>query len=140
MELFSLREIARRLDLPEATVRAYRERYAAHVPTIGRGRERRYPTAALAVLAQIAQAARAGTPPEAIAHALAAQPTQADAPAQLDADGAAQRNAAPLRIATQQEAVRTLVHEAVRDAVAPEFAGLRETQAQQISMLQAEVL
>lgn len=50
----TLREIARALGLPESTVRYYRDAFAPYVPTVGRGRRRRYPPEAIDVLRRIA--------------------------------------------------------------------------------------
>ncbi len=52
--LHTLREIARTLGLPESTVRYYRDAFSEYVPTVGRGRRRRYPPEAIAVLRRIA--------------------------------------------------------------------------------------
>ena len=53
--LYSLRELARALGLPESTVRYYRDQFAAHIPSTGNGRGRRYPARTLKVLRTIAQ-------------------------------------------------------------------------------------
>lgn len=52
--LHTLREIASTLGLPESTVRYYRDAFSSYVPTVGRGRRRRYPPAAIDVLRRIA--------------------------------------------------------------------------------------
>ncbi len=62
MELLTGAEIAKRLDLPESTVRYYRDRFAEYVPTTGEGRNRRYRAEALEVFAVIAESIRSGTP------------------------------------------------------------------------------
>jgi DNA-binding transcriptional MerR regulator len=77
--LYTLREIARHLDLPESTVRYYRDAFAGHIPTVGQGRRRRYPREALEVLAEIARLYANGKTREAIEVALGAvevAPTQ----------------------------------------------------------------
>lgn len=53
--LFTLRELADQLSLPESTVRYYRDAFLDHIPSVGTGRRRRYPPAALAVLRSIAK-------------------------------------------------------------------------------------
>jgi len=58
--LYRLADIARQLNLPESTIRYYRDAFAAHVPTVGSGRRRRYPAEAFAVLHFIAQAYATG--------------------------------------------------------------------------------
>ncbi len=44
---YTLREVARDLDLPESTVRYYRDAFVQYIPTVGVGRRRRYPAEAL---------------------------------------------------------------------------------------------
>lgn len=58
--LFTLRELADQLSLPESTVRYYRDAFLDHIPSVGTGRRRRYPPAALAVLRSIAKGYGAG--------------------------------------------------------------------------------
>jgi DNA-binding transcriptional MerR regulator len=53
-QLYTIREIARELDLPESTVRYYRDAFSEHIATVGTGRRRRYPGEAIAVLRSIA--------------------------------------------------------------------------------------
>jgi DNA-binding transcriptional MerR regulator len=58
--LFTLRELADQLALPESTVRYYRDAFLDHIPAVGTGRRRRYPPAAFAVLRSIARGYSAG--------------------------------------------------------------------------------
>jgi DNA-binding transcriptional MerR regulator len=58
--LFTLRELADQLSLPESTVRYYRDAFLDHIPSVGTGRRRRYPPAALAVLRSIAKGYSSG--------------------------------------------------------------------------------
>jgi len=58
VELLTIADIAKRLELPESTVRYYRDRFAPYVPSVGEGRGRRYRPEALAVLRFIADALR----------------------------------------------------------------------------------
>jgi DNA-binding transcriptional MerR regulator len=51
---YTLREIARELNLPESTIRYYRDAFAAYIPTVGMGRRRRYPAEALELFRTIA--------------------------------------------------------------------------------------
>lgn len=60
--LFTLREVADQLALPESTVRYYRDAFLDHIPYVGTGRRRRYPPAASAVLRSIANGYSAGLP------------------------------------------------------------------------------
>jgi DNA-binding transcriptional MerR regulator len=52
--LYTIREIAQELNLPESTVRYYRDAFPEHIATVGTGRRRRYPGEAIAVLRSIA--------------------------------------------------------------------------------------
>ncbi|MGD0484022.1 MAG: MerR family transcriptional regulator, partial [Gemmatimonadales bacterium] len=58
--LFTLRELADQLSLPESTVRYYRDAFLDHIPSVGTGRRRRYPPAALAVLRSVAKGYSSG--------------------------------------------------------------------------------
>src|SRR5947208_8285610 len=51
---YTLREIARELNLPESTIRYYRDAFEAYIPAVGMGRRRRYPAEALDILRVIA--------------------------------------------------------------------------------------
>jgi DNA-binding transcriptional MerR regulator len=50
----TLREIARELNLPESTIRYYRDAFEIYIPAVGLGRRRRYPAKALDILRVIA--------------------------------------------------------------------------------------
>jgi len=80
--VYTLRQIARRLRLPESTVRYYRDTFENLVPSVGRGRRRRYPEAAGIALRVIADGFAHGRTREAIRAELArpAGPPAADAP------------------------------------------------------------
>jgi DNA-binding transcriptional MerR regulator len=58
--LLTLRQLADELKLPESTVRYYRDAFLDHIPSVGTGRRRRYPAAAVAVLRSIARSYAAG--------------------------------------------------------------------------------
>jgi DNA-binding transcriptional MerR regulator len=64
MELLTIAEIAKRLSIPESTVRYYRDMFADFVPSVGEGRGRRYTEESLDVLRFIADSLRAGVPKE----------------------------------------------------------------------------
>ncbi|HVO35163.1 MAG TPA: MerR family transcriptional regulator [Gemmatimonadales bacterium] len=81
--LLTLKQVADELDLPESTVRYYRDAFLDHVPSIGTGRRRRYPPAAVAVLRTVAEGYAAGRAHEAILSTLeGATPHAASGPAQ----------------------------------------------------------
>ncbi|MBI4420753.1 MAG: MerR family transcriptional regulator [Gemmatimonadetes bacterium] len=51
----TLREIARELNLPESTIRYYRDAFALYLPAVGMGRRRRYPADVLELFRVIAE-------------------------------------------------------------------------------------
>jgi DNA-binding transcriptional MerR regulator len=60
METLTIAEIASRLELPESTVRYYRDRFATYIPVVGKGRGRRYPGEAVEIFRTIAEGLRSG--------------------------------------------------------------------------------
>ncbi len=60
MTTLTIAEIASRLDLPESTVRYYRDRFSEYVPVVGKGRQRRYPNEAVEIFHTIADGLRNG--------------------------------------------------------------------------------
>ena len=52
--LYTLKQLAEQLGLPESTIRYYRDAFLDHIPSVGTGRRRRYPAQAVAVLRSIA--------------------------------------------------------------------------------------
>ncbi|WP_305791227.1 MerR family transcriptional regulator [Thermaerobacter sp. FW80] len=72
-QLLTIADIARHLDLPESTVRYYRDRFAEFIPSVGEGRGRRYPPEALDVFRTIADAMRSGAPKDEVEAALRAR-------------------------------------------------------------------
>ncbi len=60
MELLTIKDIARRLDIPESTARYYRDKWPEYIPTEGSGRNKRYKPEAVDVLRLIAEGLRNG--------------------------------------------------------------------------------
>lgn len=58
--LLSIREISRRIGVPESTLRYYRKLFPNHIPTAGSGRGRRHPEDAVALFQQISRLFAAG--------------------------------------------------------------------------------
>lgn len=54
-KLLTIAEIAKQLDIPESTVRFYRDRFESFVPSVGEGRKKRYLPEAAEVLRFIAE-------------------------------------------------------------------------------------
>lgn len=67
----SIREIARRIDVPESTLRYYRNAFAAYIPTVGTGRSRRHPEDAVEIFRTISRFFAAGETRETIRNSLA---------------------------------------------------------------------
>lgn len=57
-----MREIARQCELPESTLRVYRDEFEAFLPAVGEGKRRRYPEATQETLRQIAAWKKEGRP------------------------------------------------------------------------------
>ena len=55
---YTLKQIAKTLDIPEATVRYYRDALDIFIPCHGTGRTRRYPQEALELLSEAADLVR----------------------------------------------------------------------------------
>lgn len=70
MELLTIAEIARRLHMPESTVRYYRDRFGTFFPEVGEGRTRRYRPEVLEVVSFIADMLRSGVPADEVESAL----------------------------------------------------------------------
>ncbi len=60
MQLLTLKEIARRLNIPESTARFYRDKFPEYIPSEGIGRNKRYLPEAEEVLRFIAEGLRNG--------------------------------------------------------------------------------
>ncbi|MFO8031037.1 MAG: MerR family transcriptional regulator [Desulfohalobiaceae bacterium] len=55
-EYLTIKEIARRLEVPESNIRYYRDRFQEFLPAVGQGRKKRYKAQALEVFRYIVQA------------------------------------------------------------------------------------
>lgn len=60
VELLTIAEIAKRLNMPESTVRYYRDKFAAFIPEVGEGRNRRYRPESLELFKYVAEELRSG--------------------------------------------------------------------------------
>jgi DNA-binding transcriptional MerR regulator len=76
----SIREIARRTDVPESTLRYYRNVFAELIPTVGRGRNRRHPEDAIERFQLIATLFSAGESRSTVRRELKRAAGQADEP------------------------------------------------------------
>ena len=114
--LLTIRRIAEALALPESTVRYYRDQFARHIPFSGRGRRRRYPDEAVAILRFVADAYAAGRRREEIEAELnerrdGASVPVAVLPAPLDPDGMAMLHQLATGEAARQEALWQLAQQ-----------------------------
>jgi DNA-binding transcriptional MerR regulator len=92
--LYTLRQVAAELGLPESTVRFYRDAFLDHVPFVGLGRRRRYPAAAVAVLRSVAEGYAAGRSREQMLSAMEGSPVHDAAVAGVSTGGARHPSAA----------------------------------------------
>lgn len=79
-KVLSVAEIARELELPESTVHYWKNRFAQHLPSIGRGRQKRFKPEALEIFATISRLLKEGHTARDVMEQLSqAYPLQADA-------------------------------------------------------------
>lgn len=112
MKLLTIAEIARRLNIPESTVRYYRDRFEKYIPDIGSGRSRRYQEDALEVFRFIADNMRSNVPAEDVEYALQSRFSVAIEPQQQSP-------------ATQQQSA-AIMRELIADALRKELTDIRD--------------
>jgi len=111
--MYTIAEIARRLRIPESTIRYYRDRFPEFVPSVGQGRNRRYPQEAQEALRAIAEAMRSGVPEDIVRDMLRERfPVCVDT--QQDTAVEQQQDATMLR-AWIEDAVKRAVSEALEE-------------------------
>lgn len=131
MELMTIAEIAKHLELPESTVRYYRDRFAPYVPSVGEGRGRRYRPEALAVLRFIADALRSGVPAEDVEVALRARFPVTVEPQQQSAATQQQQSARPQQsAAVMRELIADALRSIAEETTQPLLDELRKTAAE----------
>ena len=85
-KVLSVAEIARELELPESTVHYWKNRFAQHLPSVGRGRQKRFKPEAIEVFSTISRLLKEGHTARDVMDQLSQEfPLQADA---MPADGA----------------------------------------------------
>lgn len=88
-QVLSVAEIARRLDVPESTVHYWKNRFAQHLPSVGKGRQKRFKPEAVEVFATIAEMLSTGHPAGEVMDVLSKKyplmPTSVDAIAPMSA-------------------------------------------------------
>ena len=85
-KVLSVAEIARELELPESTVHYWKNRFAQHLPSVGRGRQKRFKPEAIEVFGTISRLLKEGHTARDVMDQLSqSYPLQADAmPATLN--------------------------------------------------------
>lgn len=79
-KVLSVAEIARELELPESTVHYWKNRFAQHLPSVGRGRQKRFRPEAIEVFATISRLLKEGHTARDVMDQLSrSYPLQADA-------------------------------------------------------------
>lgn len=129
-KVLSVAEIARELELPESTVHYWKNRFAQHLPSVGRGRQKRFRPEAVEVFASISRLLKEGHTARDVMDQLAqsfplqadAVPAQADGPAAVPANGASLEPVMKMAAAIGMEIARS-VGEGIRSVLSPEDAG-----------------
>jgi DNA-binding transcriptional MerR regulator len=128
-ELLTIAEIAKRIDVPESTVRYYRDRFGSSVPSVGSGRRRRYSQEAVAVLRFIANQSRVGTPYEEIERQLAERfPIDVSSQTQISKTANASTAATQQQPSASTEAQIQALREALGVALDPLIRAIIEEQ------------
>ncbi|CCH49673.1 MerR family transcriptional regulator [Pseudodesulfovibrio piezophilus] len=79
-KVLSVAEIARELELPESTVHYWKNRFAQHLPSVGRGRQKRFKPEAIEVFSTISRLLKEGHTARDVMDQLSqSYPLQADA-------------------------------------------------------------
>jgi DNA-binding transcriptional MerR regulator len=131
MELLTISDIAKRLGLPESTVRYYRDRFPEYVPSVGDGRRRRYRPEAVDVLRFIADGLRNDRTATDIAEALSRM-----FPKTVDVNEEPQQSTAA---AQQQPTAMTYEPQQDRNQTAAVMFAIMAQQAQAIQQIAASL-
>lgn len=84
-KLLSVAEIARELEIPESTVHYWKNRFAQHLPSVGKGRQKRFKPEAVEVFGTIARMLKEGHTARDVMDSLSqSYPLQANALAETD--------------------------------------------------------
>lgn len=147
-KLLSVAEIARELDIPESTVHYWKNRFAQHLPSVGKGRQKRFKPEAVEVFSTISRMLKEGHTARDVMDSLSqSYPMQADALAEAsESDSPVQQygmeTAVKMAAAMGAEMARS-ISEGIRGALGtPEQAALPEDFAkatEQIAANAAEV-
>lgn len=84
-KLLSVAEIARELEIPESTVHYWKNRFSQHLPSVGKGRQKRFKPEAVEVFSTIARMLKEGHTARDVMESLSqSYPLQANALAESD--------------------------------------------------------
>jgi DNA-binding transcriptional MerR regulator len=128
-KVLSVAEIARELDLPESTVHYWKNRFAQHLPSVGRGRQKRFKPEAVEIFATISRLLKEGHTARDVMDRLSQ-----DYPLQADAVPASTGGGAPVQAVGSMDQVMTMaaaigmeiaksVGEGIRSVLAAESGG-----------------
>ena len=127
-KVLSVAEIARELELPESTVHYWKNRFSQHLPSVGRGRQKRFRPEAVEVFATISRLLKEGHTARDVMDQLSQDyPLQADAMVQSSGQPVAM-NPAAMEPVMQMAAsigleIAKSVGEGIRSVLTPESEG-----------------
>lgn len=123
-KMLSVAEIARELELPESTVHYWKNRFAQHLPSVGRGRQKRFKPEAVEIFSVISRMLKQGHTARDVMETLSQDyPLQADAVPAITGDNAP-ASAAGMDVAVQMASTIGLeiaksIGEGIRTVLAP---------------------
>jgi len=129
-KVLSVAEIARELELPESTVHYWKNRFAQHLPSVGRGRQKRFRPEAVEVFAAISRLLKQGHTARDVMDQLAhsyplqadAMPASAEAPAPMPVNGPSMEPVMKMAAAIGMEIAKS-VGDGIRSVLDPRNAG-----------------
>lgn len=128
-KVLSVAEIARELELPESTVHYWKNRFAQHLPSVGRGRQKRFKPEAVEVFATISRLLKEGHTARDVMDQLSQEyPLQADAMVQADSGAPVMMNGAGMEPVMKMAAaigmeIAKSVGDGIRSVLAPTAEG-----------------
>ncbi len=144
-KLLSVAEIARELELPESTVHYWKNRFAQHLPSVGRGRQKRFKPEAVEIFSVISTLLKEGHTARDVMERLSQNyPLQADAvpataetsPAAQGGSGAGMDGAMKMASAIGLEIARS-IGEGIHSVLTPGTTGSAELDSIREEMQQA---
>jgi len=124
-KVLSVAEIARELELPESTVHYWKNRFAQHLPSVGRGRQKRFKPEAIEVFGTISRLLKEGHTARDVMDQLSqSYPLQADAMPQDGSVVPMQANPAAMEPAMKMAAAIGMeIAKSVSDGIRSVMAG-----------------